>query len=89
MFYGNDGEISNADLEHIDEVTMKKFSLLRWNRVMWCCLTITNACMVVLCLMGQGSMVLLDSKGEEKMKADASSLRRKEAISEPYFVTSL
>jgi alpha-ketoglutarate-dependent taurine dioxygenase len=92
MFYGDDGEISDADLEHIDEVTMKNVQFVKMEQ----------GDVVLLdnykCMHGRnvfdgtrkhGVAWFEGWEGEEEMKADVSSSRRKEAIAEPYFATLL
>ena len=97
MFYGDDGTISDADLEHIDEVTMKNVQYVKMER----------GDVVLLdnykCMHGRnvfegtrkhGVAWFEGWEGEEEMKtrADASaasSSRRKEEAAVPFYATSL
>ena len=92
MFYGDDGEISDADLEHIDEITMKNVQFVK----------MTEGDVVLLdnykCMHGRnvfdgtrkhGVAWFEGWEGEEEMKAKAAANKQKESSPvERFFMTS-
>lgn len=91
MFYGDDGEISDADLEHIDEITMKNVQFVK----------MTEGDVVLLdnykCMHGRnvfdgtrkhGVAWFEGWEGEEEMKAKAAATKQKESSPvERFFMT--
>lgn len=55
MYYGDDGAIADADLEHMDAVTMKHVQYVKMSEGAWSCWTTTSACTGGTCSTGRGS----------------------------------
>jgi len=88
MFYGDDGTISDADLEHIDEVTMKNVQYVKMER----------GDVVLLdnykCMHGRNVFDGTRKHGEAwfegwEVKEDVRRSRRKEEAAVPFYATSL
>ena len=91
MFYGDDGEISDADLEHIDEVTMKNVQFVK----------MTEGDVVLLdnykCMHGRnvfdgtrkhGVAWFEGWEGEEEMKANAANkLKETSPVERSFFMS--